>query len=89
MQRRRRRRTSRTGATGGGTAARSPESGAADAVRQASDVALAPVYRRDFYDAIIATVQAALDAGMLTAAGAEGQALSPDQAVAYCFIPQR
>ena len=62
--------------------------GAADAVRQASEVALAPVYRRDFYDAILATVQAALDAGTLTAAWAEGQALSPDQAVAYALEPQ-
>jgi hypothetical protein len=62
--------------------------GAADAVRQASEVALAPIGRRDFYDPILAAVQAALDAGTLTAAWAEGQALSPDQAIAYALEPQ-
>jgi hypothetical protein len=61
--------------------------GTAGAVRQASGVALASVYRQDFYDAIIAAVRAALDAGTLTAAWAEGQALSPDQAVAYALEP--
>ena len=61
--------------------------GSADGVRQASGIALAPVYRLDFYDAIIATVQAALDAGTLTAAWAEGQALPPDRAVAGALEP--
>jgi non-specific serine/threonine protein kinase len=57
--------------------------GAAEAVRQASDVALAPVYRQDFYDAIVATVQAALDGETLAAAWAEGRAMSWEQASAY------
>jgi non-specific serine/threonine protein kinase len=57
--------------------------GAAEAVRQASDVTLAPVYRRDFYDAIIAAVQAALDAGALKAAWAEGRAMAWEQAITY------
>jgi len=50
-------------------------------VRHASGVALAPVYRRDFYDAILTTVHAALDAEKLTAAWAEGRALSWEQAI--------
>jgi hypothetical protein len=45
------------------------------------------VSRCDVYDAVLATVQAALEAGTLTAAWAEGQALSPDQAVAYARAP--
>ncbi|HEY3062718.1 MAG TPA: LuxR C-terminal-related transcriptional regulator [Chloroflexota bacterium] len=57
--------------------------GAAEAVRHASDVALAPVYRRDFYDAITATVQAALDTESLSAAWADGGAMSWEQAIAY------
>jgi predicted ATPase/DNA-binding NarL/FixJ family response regulator len=57
--------------------------GAAEAVRDASDVALAPVYRRDFYDAFIATVRAALDEETLQAAWAEGRAMSWEQASAF------
>jgi predicted ATPase/DNA-binding NarL/FixJ family response regulator len=57
--------------------------GAAEAARAASGVALAPVYRRDFYDAFVATVEAALDGGTLAAARAEGRALSWEQAIAY------
>lgn len=57
--------------------------GAAEAVRSASGVTLAPIYRRDFYDAIVARVQAALNAGTLTAAWAEGRALTWEQAIAY------
>jgi predicted ATPase/transcriptional regulator with XRE-family HTH domain len=57
--------------------------GAAEAVRKASDVALAPVYRRDVYDAIITTVHAALDTESLTTAWAEGQAMSWERAIAY------
>jgi predicted ATPase/DNA-binding CsgD family transcriptional regulator len=57
--------------------------GAAEAVRIASNVALAPVYRRDFYDAFIATVRAALDEETLRAAWAEGRAMSWEQASAY------
>ena len=57
--------------------------GAAEAVRHASDVALAPVYRRDFYDAFVATVRAALDAEALAAAWTEGCGLSWEQAIAY------
>src|SRR5687767_14023216 len=57
--------------------------GAAEAVRTAGDVALAPVYRRDVYDAIIAAVHAALDTETLTSAWAEGRAMSWDQAIAY------
>jgi DNA-binding CsgD family transcriptional regulator len=57
--------------------------GAAEAVRIASGVALAPVYRRDFYDAFIATMRAALDEETLTAAWAEGRAMSWEQASAF------
>jgi predicted ATPase/DNA-binding CsgD family transcriptional regulator len=60
--------------------------GAAEAVRNVNNVVLAPVYRRDFYDAIIGTVQAALDAGTLRAAWAEGGALSWEQAIAYSLV---
>jgi non-specific serine/threonine protein kinase len=57
--------------------------GAAEAVRHDSDIALALVYRRDFYDAITATVHAALDTESLTAAWAEGRAMAWEQAIAY------
>jgi hypothetical protein len=71
-------------AAAGGQAARAARLlGAAEAVREASEVALAPVYRRDFYDAILATVHASLDAGTLRAAWAEGRAMSWEQATAY------
>jgi non-specific serine/threonine protein kinase len=59
--------------------------GAAEVVRRANDVALAPVYRRDFYDAISQNVHAALDAASLRGLLAEGAAMSWDQAVAYAL----
>jgi len=59
--------------------------GAAEAVRHANGVALAPVYRRDFYDAIMASVHATLDTEPLTAAWAEGCVMSWEQAIAYAL----
>ncbi len=59
--------------------------GAAEAVRTASDVALAPVYRRDFYGAIIETVRAALDEETLKVAWAAGRAMSLQEAGRYAL----
>jgi DNA-binding CsgD family transcriptional regulator len=55
--------------------------GAAEAVREASEVSLAPVYHRDFYDAFLATVHASLDAGTLAAAWAAGRAMPLEAAI--------
>ena len=63
--------------------------GAAEGVRHRSDIGLAPVYRRDFYDAITATVHASLTAESLAAAWAEGRAMSWEQASAYGLSRQR
>jgi non-specific serine/threonine protein kinase len=59
--------------------------GAAEAVRQVGDVALAPVYRRDFYDAFSSSVHAALDPDFMTRMLAEGRAMSWDQAINYAL----
>jgi hypothetical protein len=59
--------------------------GAAEAVREDQEMPLEPVYRRDVYDALLASARAALDRESFAAAWAEGRTMSLEQAVAYAL----
>ena len=58
--------------------------GAAEAVRAATGARLAPVRRAD-HEGVVVAVRAALGAAALAAARAEGQAMAPEQALAYAL----
>ncbi len=60
--------------------------GAAEALRKRIGTPIPPVERAD-YDGAVALVQAQLDPAAFSAAWAEGQALSWDQAAAYALEP--
>jgi predicted ATPase/class 3 adenylate cyclase len=59
--------------------------GAAEAIREDQEMPLEPVYRRDVYDALLASARAALDRESFAAAWAEGRAMNPEQAVAHAL----
>ena len=62
--------------------------GAAEAIREAHDMPVPPVYRRDVYDAMLAKARGALPPDVLTAEWAEGRAMTLEQAVAYALDEQ-